>query len=174
MKKLISLILLIFVVTSSALAFTACDDDGFTDYYESGLKFRLPDYFRRLNLSEGPSIVFSTPGARVEIMFMPKYDSEGEETKYEFDFSMSVREYTEFFINLNGWECEYVYDEERDVTNFFVFWTPDQTEEYTYYYFTILRNDDCIYGVVMSCLQSDFENYEALFKQWSSYISVEN
>ncbi len=186
MKRILTLFIAVIFCMGLSAGLVSCadpsDDDfvgsdgkGFIYYAESGLKFRLPDYFRKRN-EQYTDIVFTTPEARFQVQIMPKTDFEDPNFDFDFDFSITVPEYTEFLINLNGWnatgECKYEYDEEKNTASFFVFWRPTPEEEYSYYYFNILKSENAIYCVTMICEESNYENYEPLFREWSTYIKL--
>ena len=172
MKRIISCILFIALLATLAFSLSACDSAGYREYTEYGMKFRIPKDFRKLTL-QGVDVHYSTPDASFEIQVLPKSEFEDEEMGYYIDFDMTVKEYTEFFIKENGWGCEYTYDEARDMTTFYFFWTPTEDIPYSYYYVTIMKNENAFYIVMMSCLEEDYPNYEEKFRAWNSYLSLE-
>lgn len=172
LKKPLSLALALAVVLSLLLCLASCNDDGFKNYTEYGISFRLPDYFRKKTI-EYYEICYATPGATFLVQVMPKSEIEDEEMGYKFDFSISVEDYTKFFIAENGYTgAEYVYDAERNVASFFILYSDDDVD-YTYEYYTILKSESSLYVCVMYCAESDVDNYESLFKLWGSWLSVE-
>ncbi len=177
LKKILSIFIVIAVVLSATLAFTSCDDDGFTDYFEHGLKYRLPDYFRKRNIL-GTEITYTTPGATFEVQVMPRTEIDSDNLEWDFnqkfDFTITVDEYAKLMIDENGWNCypNYTYDEQRNVANFYFFWKPSEEMEYEYYYFSILKSNDALYVVLMTCAEEDYENYAPLFTEWAQYLEA--
>jgi len=171
MKKIISSLIFIALLFSLALSLVACSE-GMVEYYEAGLHFKLPKNFRKLTL-QGIDFHYSTPEASFEIQILPKSEFEDVEMGYYIDFDMTVKEYTEFFIKENKWECEYTYDETRDATTFFFFWSPEEDGTYTYYYITIMKNSNAFYIILMSCLEKDYPTYADAFRVWNSYITLD-
>ncbi len=169
-KKAIYALLMLALLSSLIFALSSCGGDGFQGYYEYGLKYRLPDYFRKRNI-QGTEIYYSTPGASFEVEIMSRTEIDADDSGYEFDFTISVEEYTKFFISENEWGCDYEYDEERNISSFYIFWAPVE-DEYKYYYFTILKSNDALYVVIMSCDEDKYENYEPLFREWGSYLEA--
>ncbi len=169
MKKTLSFILVIIISLLSVVGLSSCDDDGFEDYAEYGLKFRLPDYFRKRK-EQYISIVFTTPDARFQIQAYTKEEIESD----GYDFDQTVSEHAEFLIESNGLEdSEYLYDADRDVVTFYTFEIPEnEDQEGIYHYFVILKSEKYLYCARMSCNVSDYENYEPLFRQWGSYIEI--
>ena len=171
MKKIIGSVLIFSLVLVLAFSLFACENSGYVDYTEYGLSFRLPKEFRKLTV-QGVDIHYSTLEADFEVQVLPKSEFEDEEMGYYIDFDMTVKEYTEFFIEENEWGCEYTYDEVRDATNFYFFWTPTEEIPYSYYYMTVMKSDVAFYIIIMSCVEEDYPNYEAKFRAWSTYLSV--
>lgn len=144
--------------------------DGTISYDAYGLKFRLPDYFRKRTY-QYYELAYATPGATFLVQVMYKEEIEDETMGYEFDFDITVEEYVKLLIELNEYQCEYTYDAERDVANFYLFYSLDDID-YDYEYYTVLKNDHALYVVLMYCAEADYENYEPLFRLWSSYITA--
>ncbi len=166
------------VIFALAINLTSCDDDapyedeyGFIHYLDYNLKFRLPNYFRKRSV-QGMEIMYSTTGATFEVQVMPEEEILDPEYQYEFDFDITVEEYAEFFIDENGWSCEYKYDPERNTANMTFFWTPSEEIGYGYYNITILKNENALFCAVFSCSESEYENYGPLFREWASYLEV--
>ena len=161
------------------LVFTlaSCDNGHYKNYSELGLSFRLPKEFRKLNTGTA-DIHYSTPDVKFEVQYMPKTDFEDIEMGYYISFNMTVKEYTEFLINENGWADpekteQYTYDEARDATGFSFFWTPDPSEfPYSYYRMTIMKSDTAFYGILFTCEQDKYEEYNEAFEEWSSYLKL--
>jgi len=181
MKKLISLVLALAMLLASVALLASCDDeaapdgatqnkDGTISYDALGLKFRLPDYFRKRTY-DYYELAYATPGATFLVNVMYKEEIEDEEMGYQFDFDITVEEYVKLLIELNEYECSYVYDAERDVASFYLFYSLDDVE-YDYEYYTVLKNEGALYVVLMYCAEADYENYEPLFRLWSSYLSA--
>ena len=171
MKKILSTILLLSIALLLVFSLAACEETGYKNYTELGLKFRLPKDFRKFYL-QNIDIHYSTPDANFEVQVLPKSEFEDVEMGYYISFDMTVKEYTEFFIKENEWKCEYTYDETRDATNFYVFWTPSEDFEYTYYYITIMKSENAFYIIMMSCVESNYPVYEEKFRAWSTYVEL--
>ncbi len=144
--------------------------DGTISYDAFGLRFRLPDYFRKKTVPYY-ELCYSTPGATFRVDLIYREDVEDETLEYDFEFDLTVKEFCEYLIDYNNFECEYTYDETRDVGNFYFFYSEDDVE-YDYIYVTILKTEYAIYVVEMFCAEADYENYEPLFRLWASYISA--
>ena len=179
MKKIIGALLLISILLCSVLALSACgeeyDDngkknkDGTVSYEAFGLKFRLPDYFRKTKIY-GYSISYYTPDATFDVHIITKEEVEDVENEYEFTFDITVEEYVQFLIDINDYECSYSYDEKYDTASFYLFYSQDNITYY-YEYYTILKNESSIYIILMMCEEELYENYEPLFRLWASYLS---
>jgi hypothetical protein len=145
-----------------------------------GLNFRLPSEFRKFNVS-GADILYSTPDVdfEVQVMSKEKFESDSvEDGGLGLNFNMTVREYTEFLMDLNEWcdpskEEQYRYDETRDAATFYIFWTPDlELFPYSYYYFTVMKSEVAFYVTIFTCLEEKYPEYEEKFRAWSTYINI--
>ena len=178
MKKIIGCVLTIAVMLGVLFAFSSCDKKGkLLDYSELGMNFRLPEEFRKFTVGTA-DIHYSTPDVTFEIQYMPKEEFEDIEMGYYFPFEMTVKEYTEFLIDENGWADpekteQYTYDEARNSTSFYLFWTPDPNEfPWSYYYFTVMKNEYAFYVAMFMCEEEKYPDYSEKFVEWSSYISL--
>lgn len=175
MKKIIGAILIFATLIGALFTLNSCEKSGYKDYNEAGLHFRIPSDFRKFTIF-GYDLHYSTPEAKFEVKILSKADIEDIELGYYISFNWSVKDYTEFLIKENQWQCQYEYDEARDVTTFFLLYAPpaesEELAEYEYLYVTVLKNDVAFYIVVMSCEEELVSKYESKFKTWSTYLSA--
>ncbi len=180
MKKIVSCILFGALLLSLAFSLLACDEAGYKEYTEYGISFRLPKDFRKITV-QSADIHYSTPDATFEVQYIPKgqfESSSSEDGGLGMDFNMTVREYTEFLIDANGWadetkEEQYKYDETRGATTFHFFWTPDiEKFPYSYYYITIMKSETAFYVAMFTCLEEHYPDYEEKFRAWSTYVNI--
>ena len=161
------------------LVFTlaSCDNGHYKNYSELGLSFRLPKEFRKLNTGTA-DIHYSTPDVKFEVQYMPKTDFEDIEMGYYISFNMTVKEYTEFLINENGWADpekneQYTYDEARNATEFSFFWSPDPDDiPYSYYRITIMKNETAFYVVMFLCDEDKYSEYNDMIEDLSELLSI--
>ncbi len=179
MKKIIGIILTLSLAATLVFSLSACkkNQTGLVEHSELGLNFMLPNEFRKFTVQTA-DIHYSTPEAKFEVQYMPKTDFEDIEMGYYISFDMTVKEYTEFLIEENGWADpekteQYTYDEARDATNFSFFWSPDRNLfPYEYYYFTVMKNEYAFYVAMFSCEQDLYPNYNEKFEEWSRHLSL--
>ena len=178
MKKIIGCILTLSLAFLLVFSLSSCEKKtGSNDYSELGINFHLPDDFRKFTVASA-DIHYSTPDVTFEVQYMPKTDFEDVEMGYYISFDMTVKEYTEFLIEENGWENpdkteQYTYDEKRDAASFSIFWTPDPDEfPYSYYYFTVMKSESAFYVAMFSCEEEKYPEYSEKFVAWSDYLSL--
>ena len=154
-----------------------CDKEVLTLHEELGLKFYLPEEFRKFNTVTA-DIHYSTPDVRFQVQYMPKTDFEDVEMGYYISFDMTVKEYTEFLINENGWADpekneQYTYDEARNATEFSFFWSPDPDDiPYSYYRITIMKNETAFYVVMFLCDEDKYSEYNDMIEDLSELLSI--
>ncbi|MBQ7333235.1 MAG: hypothetical protein IJW38_02680 [Clostridia bacterium] len=178
MKKIISCILFGALLVSLAFSLLACDGVG--EYSEYGINFRLPKDFKKVNV-QSLDIRYSASDATFDVQYIPKSQfesSNSEDGGLGMDFNMTVKEYTEFLIEWNGWsredeDSQYEYDEKRNATTFYFCWTPDAEKlPNSYYYVTVMKSETAFYVAMFYCLEENSAIYEEKFKDWSAYLSL--
>ena len=155
-----------------------CSEEFLVLYEELGLKFYLPNEFRKY-ASSVADIYYKTSDATFEVQYMPKEEFDDVEMGYVIPFNMTVKEYTDFLISENGWTDpdkteQYTYDEKRDSTSFTTFWTPDPEEyPWEYYYVTVMKNEKAFYVVFFICDEYKYMDYSDMFESLSERLSIE-
>lgn len=146
--------------------------DDFLDYSESGLNFSLPSYMKTISVpAEYADLCFSNSGDRTEFTIY-FYSKEGlVEDPYINISNMycTVKEYTDWFVSANGYENVY---EEYDEANRKIILRYIYEPESTFYCDTVLRNDDSLIHVTMSCDADKRDVYEPIFNEWISKMSL--
>lgn len=179
MKKIIGILLLISVLVSSCVMLSSCGEeypdngkknkDGTVTYNAYGLRFRLPDYFRKTKIPDY-EIKYYTNDVSFYVDVITKEEIEDIENEFDFTFDITVEEFVQYIIDFNDFECTYTYDEKYDTASFYFYYSQDD-DIYEYIYCTVLKNESAIYMVQMVCKEEDYDNYEPLFRLWASYLS---
>ena len=172
MKKIVASLVFFALIVSLAFSLCACGDD-YKEYNEVGLKFRLPKDFQKISVPYA-DLEYTSGEADFLVQIMPKTEFEDEEMGYYIRFDMTVEEYAQFFINVNGWKCEYTYDEARNVATFDCLWGPeeDPSVEPQYHFAAVLKSEEAFYIVVMVCSEELQSKYSESFREWSSYLEL--
>ena len=159
MKKTAALLIILTLVLS--LFSCGCDEGGSTEfegYYQLGLAYSLPTSFQMNNYNYGD---LSYDDGKGGYFFFSAFSGDEIEEDMHENPEITVREYTEIFINLHApLDTEYVYDEKTDST---VFGYVIEAEPNEYYRHMIIRGPGYLYQISMSCYEDDIDDYEEIF-----------
>ncbi|MBE6644764.1 MAG: hypothetical protein E7612_05220 [Ruminococcaceae bacterium] len=141
--------------------------DELLHYSENGLNFSLPSYMETINVNYA-DLCFANSGDDTQF-FIYFYSSEALLTDLYMDMDSTVKEYADWFVNLNGYtNVEENYDEEnKKIVLKYVY-----EDESTFYCDTILRNEYSLIHVTMCCQERNRAIYEPVFDEWITYLSL--
>ena len=171
MKKIIAAII-ILVISLSALSCTDKDENEevkLIPYFELGLYYSIPEEFEGRNLPYG-DMTYSNGDA---YFFFNAFDKAtlGEDMLVSPD--ISPVEYTETYILFLPFSVPYRYNEETNTTLFeYVYDYDDGVSESEYYRHMILRTEDYLYHVTLSCYEDDAKKYDELFDRIMDSVNV--
>lgn len=143
------------------------NNDKFKSYTESGLKFALPEYMKKLSVTYADICYGNiTDNAQFYVYF---YSKDSLLTELYLSKDATVKEYADWFVDVNNYvNVSESYDEKaKKIVLKYIY-----DDENTYYCDFIMRNDSALFHVTLSC-DADMRNkYEPIFGEWMSNISL--
>ena len=141
--------------------------DGLLHYSENGLNFSLPSYMETINVNYA-DLCFANSGDDTQF-FIYFYSSEALLTDLYMDMDSTVKEYADWFVNVNGYtNVEENYDEaNKKIVLKYIY-----EDEGTFYCDTILRNEYSLIHVTMCCQERNRPIYEHVFDEWITHLSL--
>ena len=137
-------------------------------YTESGLNFALPDYMKKINVSYGDICFANDDSAEFFVYF---YSSEGLLTECFLAMDSTVKEYWDWFSNMNGYEdIEENYDEaKKKISAKYEF---DDNGHRIFFYDVIMRNEVSLIHVTLCCDAEKRNLYEENFDYWATTFAL--
>ncbi len=171
MKKTFKKLTFLIVALALTLSLFSCGDG--VEYNESGLNYVLPDYMKELEVSEAyADIAYGTLDDRNLEFTIYFYSAAELLSELLLNTDTTVKEYADWFVELNDYQnVEEKYDEAgKNITLRYVF--EDGNDRYFFYDY-IVRNEYMLYHVTMSCNPEDRAEYEGLFDEWVTQITLD-
>ena len=170
MKKPLKQLILLMTVLAIILCAVGCRrndrNDGMVRYSESGLKFALPKEMEKMSVDYA-DICYGNGEAEFFVYF---YGSDALLTELYLDPNSTVKEYAEWFVNVNDYEnVSENYDEENAKIVLEYIYEPENT----YFCDYILRNEYALFHVTMCCDAELMEKYQPIFEQWRSHVALD-
>ena len=175
MKKIIALILSLVI----CLTLFSCGNDhdhdhdhgteqSYTTHFEGGLYFDLPNDFVPKNYAYGDYVYVCDNSTATETerayFIINIFDEVELEEDRHLPKTISVREFAQIIVT--DMMCDdYKYDAATDTATFYYVYeyTDGSDTPNEYYLYKILRNEDAVYQVVLSCDEADIDKYKDTF-----------
>ena len=169
MKKIIVKLALILVVISTLFTVTSCGGE-MKSYNESGLIFKLPKKMKKLEVNWADLCYGERDNAEENVLFfIYYYTSDALLADLYLSKETTVSEYADWFVNRNGYtDVEKNLNEDSTVITLKYIYE----EENSFYFDYILRNDELLVHVTMTCNADYREKYEPVFTEWTGYIRL--
>ena len=173
MKKTAAIMIFISVLLS---LFSCGKKDDLESYYQYGLYYSIPKDFELQNLPYG-DLTYSNEDEAY--FFFNAFDADELTEDLLQSPDITPVEYTETYILFLLMDIGYKYDKKTNTTTFNYVYSYDGEEgeyyfdqEPEFYMHKILRTEDCLYHVTLTCLEKDRDKYEDLFKRIMDEVSV--
>ena len=169
MKSFIKKALSLFLILVMLVCVASCGKDT-VNYSEAGLNFSLPKYMEKRNFMN-VDLAFSSNEDRYlqfHVYFYTNDTLMGDPTYMPKD--VTVEYYAMWFIAINEYtNVDKSYDEAgRKIVLRYVY-----EPENTYFCDYILRNDEALYHVTMTCDAGDKDKYIPMFEEWMNSIYLD-
>lgn len=167
MKKSVRIFAVSLLVLATLLSAIGCRDDGDEKKYtESGLVYYLPRTMEEMNVNYA-DVCYGDGEAEFFVYF---YTSDQLLAELYMDKDSTVKEYATWFANVNGYKnITEEYDEAgAKITMRYLY-----EDENDFYFDYILRNENMLYHVTMTCSAEKREIYEPIFEEWRSNIRID-
>ena len=158
----------VFLLTLTLLLLVSLSSCGSTKYTKLGISFEIPKRFEPRAVTgalfaygDDESFIVFTRRTRNELLAGGLSE-------------INVSEFTDRFLTESGMkdavEVEYMTDRAEFS---YVVEDPEVTDLYYYYYTVVLKGDECIWIVQMSCYEAIADKYYSEFDKWAASIEIE-
>ena len=138
------------------------------NYIESGLRFSLPEYMKKINVNYADVCYSNDDNAEFFVYF---YSNDGLLTELYLDMDSDEKEYWDWFCALNGYvNVEEEHDTEKRRLSAKYEYVEGSDE--LFLFDVILRNTDSLVHVTMCCQLEDRDIYEPTFDKWAEKLSL--
>ncbi|MBR5140548.1 MAG: hypothetical protein IKV16_05780 [Clostridia bacterium] len=144
------------------------DSETYINYFEGGIYFSLPGDYVTKKYPYGDYVYVCDNSTTTETekayFILNIYDEVELEEDMRLPKTISVREYAQIIVT--DMMCDdYKYDAATDSATFdYVYkYTDDSGMPNEYYLYKILRNEDSLYQIVLSCDEEDISKYKDTF-----------
>ncbi len=179
MKRILSLLLSVAILTLSLLGVVGCSDDN--DEYPKdgkynllGLNFYLPEEYKKITVPYSQNVFYDGKAYFYFNVYSEEQMESTEEGGLGISKDISIKNYTIKFLGWNGLSYDkYTYDEQTDrsfVKYVYEYEAEDGMEDELYIHVFFRGSQRHLYCVTMSCPVSLREQYESTFDSWSKSI----
>ena len=165
MKRIFKRALVLALTFLLMLSFASC---GSAKYTKLGISFEIPKRFEPRAVTGG---TFAYGDDESFIVFTRRTRNELAAGGL---LEINVSEFTDRFLTESGMkdavEVEYMTDRAEFS---YVVEDPEVADLYYYYYTIVLKGDECIWIVQMSCYEAIADKYYSKFDKWAASIEIE-
>ncbi len=145
-----------------------CNEVQMNSYNEFGLKFKLPENMKKLEVNWADLCYGERDNAEENVLFfIYYYTSDSLLTELYLSKETTVSEYAIWFISVNGYT-----DVERNLNEDGRIITLKYLYEDSFYFDYILRSEALLVHVTMTCDADYREKYDPIFTEWTGHIEL--
>ena len=168
MKRIICLLLVLISLFSLA---SCGENDGYKTYKEGHVSFRIPESLEKRTVQYAD--VYYTNGE----MYIMIQAFSNQRIVEELDLyeKITVTDYVNLFMNWNGYNSVYVYDEANEKVQFdeVSSFQYEDVSSVDYEYFIFYRREGGIYAICLGCDAELKPTYEEIFKYIDSTVKID-